>query len=170
VPFEVDDTIVRGLDYYTRTVFELHCDRLGAQSQIGGGGRYDGLIEQLGGPSTPAMGWALGVERVALALDGSGGGEEPARDGVFIVAGDDERERALSLAVDLRRAGIRADLDLAGRAQKGQMKQADRTGSRYALFLEAQGEGGSANLRDLETGDQRAVDVSRLTEELVDAP
>jgi histidyl-tRNA synthetase len=162
VPFEVDDTVVRGLDYYTRTVFELHCDRLGAQSQIGGGGRYDGLIEQLGGPPTPAMGWALGVERVGLALDEGDTGEEAARDGVFIVADDSERDRALSLAVELRRAGIRADLDLAGRSQKGQMKQADRSGSRYALFLEGSG----ANLRDLETGDQRAVDPDRLTEEL----
>ena len=69
VPYEVDPTMVRGLDYYTRTVFELHCDRLGAQSQVGGGGRYDGLIEQLGGPRTPAIGWAIGIERVALALD-----------------------------------------------------------------------------------------------------
>ncbi len=73
VPYEVDPTMVRGLDYYTRTVFELHCDSLGAQSQVGGGGRYDGLIEQLGGPPTPAIGWAIGIERVALAL------EEPER-------------------------------------------------------------------------------------------
>ena len=69
VPYEVDATMVRGLDYYTRTVFELHCDRLGAQSQVGGGGRYDGLIEQLGGPPTPAIGWALGVERLGLAIE-----------------------------------------------------------------------------------------------------
>ena len=74
VPYEVDATMVRGLDYYTRTVFELHCDRLGAQSQVGGGGRYDGLIEQLGGPPTPANGWALGIDRLALAL---GEPEEP---------------------------------------------------------------------------------------------
>ena len=102
VPYEVDATMVRGLDYYTRTVFELHCDRLGAQSQVGGGGRYDGLIEQLGGPPTPAIGWALGVERLALALD------EPERQpevDVFIAADEGSRERALGLAIELRRAG-----------------------------------------------------------------
>ena len=149
VPYEVDATMVRGLDYYTRTVFELHCDRLGAQSQVGGGGRYDGLIEQLGGPPTPAIGWALGVERLALALD------EPERQpevDVFIVADEGSRERALGLAIELRRAGIAADLDLAGRSSKGQMKQADRSGAKRAVILE----GDAASLRDMETGEQRA--------------
>ena len=159
VPYEVDATMVRGLDYYTRTVFELHCDRLGAQSQVGGGGRYDGLIEQLGGPHTPAIGWALGVERLALALD------EPERQpevDVFIAADEGSRERALGLAIELRRAGIAADLDLAGRSSKGQMKQADRSGAKRAVILE----GDKASLRDLESGEQRDVDQGRLVEEI----
>ena len=159
VPYEVDATMVRGLDYYTRTVFELHCDRLGAQSQVGGGGRYDGLIEQLGGPPTPAIGWALGVERLALALD------EPERQpevDVFIAADEGSRERALGLAIELRRAGIAADLDLAGRSSKGQMKQADRSGAKRAVILE----GDATSLREMETGEQRQVDPDRLVEEI----
>jgi histidyl-tRNA synthetase len=159
VPYEMDDTLVRGLDYYTRTVFELHSAALGAQSQVGGGGRYDGLIEQLGGPPTPAIGWALGVERIALAM----GETEPERAvDVFIVAGDEDRERALELAIELRRAGIAADLDLAGRSSKGQMKQADRSGAAHAVILE----GGQASLRDMGSGEQRDVDTAKLAEEL----
>ena len=159
VPYEVDPTMVRGLDYYTRTVFELHCDRLGAQSQVGGGGRYDGLIEQLGGPPTPAIGWAIGIERVALARD------EPERQpevDVFIVAEGDSRDRALALATELRRAGVAADLDLAERSQKGQMKQADRSGAARTLILDGDG----ATLREMESGEQRAVDPARVVQEL----
>jgi histidyl-tRNA synthetase len=167
VAYDIDPTLVRGLDYYTRTVFEFECDRLGAQSGIGGGGRYDGLIEQLGGPPTPGCGWALGVDRIALALepDGevSGEGADEARDGVFVVAEDDGRERALALVTELRRAGIAADLDLAGRAIKGQMKQADRVGARYALFLSGEAK---ANLRDMSSGEEREIDPATLVETL----
>jgi len=160
VAYDVDPTLVRGLDYYTRTVFEFECERLGAQSGIGGGGRYDGLVEQLGGPATPANGWALGIERVALAL---GGDEEASVPDVFIVAAsDEERARALALATELRRAGRAADLDLAGRAVKGQMKQADRSGARYALILD--GEGG--RLREMSSGAEREIDPADAVEEL----
>ncbi len=159
VPYKVDPTMVRGLDYYTRTVFELHCARLGAQSQVGGGGRYDGLIEQLGGPRTPAIGWAIGIERVALAMDEP---ERPPQVEVFIVAEDGQRERALELATELRRAGVPADLDLAGRSQKGQMKQADRSGASRTLILDGDG----ATLRDMGSGEQRPVDPARVVEEL----
>ena len=159
VNYGIDPTLVRGLDYYTRTVFEFECDRLGAQSGVGGGGRYDGLVEQLGGPATPACGWAIGVERIALAL---GEGEPAAREGVFIVAGEDAREEALALAVELRRAGVRADLDLAGRAAKGQMKQADRSGAAHAVILEGQ----RATVRDLDSGEEREVDPGGLVDEL----
>jgi histidyl-tRNA synthetase len=160
VPYAVDATMVRGLDYYTRTVFELHCERLGAQSQVGGGGRYDELIEALGGPPTPAAGWALGIERVALALDEP---ERAAGVDVFIVAEPESRERALELAIELRRAGIAADLDLAGRSNKGQMKQADRSGASRAVILES---GGVAQLREMESGEQRQVEVARLAQEI----
>jgi histidyl-tRNA synthetase len=163
VSYEVDATLVRGLDYYTRTVFEFECERLGAQSGIGGGGRYDGLIELLGGPPTPANGWALGVDRIALALgEGDPDGGEAERQGVFVVAEDAERDSALALVTELRRAGIRADLELAGRATKGQMKQADRSGARYALLLGK----GKATLRDLSSGEEREVDPATLAETL----
>ena len=165
VSYEIDPTLVRGLDYYTRTLFEFDCERLGAQSGIGGGGRYDGLIEQLGGPATPGCGWALGLDRIALALEGQarGGGpaEEPAD--LFIVADDSERERALSLATELRRAGLSADLDLAGRGIKGQMKQADRIGARHALILSGES---TATLRDMTSGEEREVDLATVAETL----
>jgi histidyl-tRNA synthetase len=160
VAYDLDPTLVRGIDYYTRTVFEFESEGLGAQSGVGGGGRYDGLIEQLGGPATPANGWALGVERVALAL---GEGAEAAGPLVFIVAEGEQRERALVIATELRRAGLAAELDLGGRAIKGQMRQADRSGARHALILE----GASAPvLRDMRSGEQREIDPGRLAEEL----
>jgi histidyl-tRNA synthetase len=160
VAYELDAALVRGLDYYTRTVFEFECERLGAQSGVAGGGRYDGLIEQLGGPPTPGVGWAAGVERIALAL---GEQQEPERDGVFVVADDDSRDKALALVTELRRAGLAADLDLAGRGAKGQMKQADRSGARTALILQADGR---ALLRDLDSGEQREIEAARAVEEL----
>jgi len=161
VAYVIDPTLVRGLDYYTRTIFSFVCDRLGAQSEIGGGGRYDGLIEQLGGPATPAVGFAAGIERILLALDE----EVPAagRDAFVAVADPGQRERAVVLAVELRHAGLSAEVDLAGRGLKGQLKHADRVGARRVLILE---EGGGAQLRDMETGEQRAVDPGNLVDEM----
>jgi histidyl-tRNA synthetase len=160
VDYELDGTLVRGLDYYTRTVFEFHCETLGAQSQIGGGGRYDRLVEELGGPPTPAAGWAAGIERILLAVGGEG---EPPRSDVFIVAPDGQRERALALATELRHAGLRTELDLADRSLKGQMRHADRVGARWAVILDEQG---TATLRDMGTGEQREVDPAGLAEEI----
>ena len=163
VSYALDGTLVRGLDYYTRTVFEFTCDRLGAQSGIGGGGRYDGLVEQLGGPATPANGWAAGVERIVLALEEA----EPTADrDVFVAASEGQRDQALALVTALRRAGLRAELDLAGRSMKGQMKQADRVGARHAVILD---EDGGAALRDMSSGEQREVDPGRVAEELAGA-
>jgi histidyl-tRNA synthetase len=161
VEYRIDPTLVRGLDYYTRTIFSFVCSELGAQSEVGGGGRYDGLIEQLGGPPTPAIGWAAGIERILLALDE---GEEAAgRDAFLAVADDTQRRRALALAGELRRAGLSVEVDLAGRGLKGQLKHADRIGARSVLILEADG---AAQLRDMASGEQRPVDPSRLLEEI----
>ncbi len=160
IAYELDGALVRGLDYYTRTVFEFHCGRLGAQSQVAGGGRYDGLIELLGGPPTPACGWAAGVERILLALDGRQ--PSPAPD-VFVAAADGQRERALALATQIRHAGLRAELDLGGRGLKGQMRHADRLGAAKAVIL---GEEGEMQLRDMRSGEQREIEVERLLEEL----
>ena len=161
VSYVVDPTLVRGLDYYTRTIFSFVCDALGAQSEIGGGGRYDGLIEQLGGPATPAVGFAAGIERILLALDE----EVPAagRDAFIAVADPGQRQRAMTLAVELRRAGLAVEVDLAGRSLKSQIKHADRIGAARVLILEADG---SAQLRDMETGEQRAGDPGKLLGEM----
>ncbi len=161
VAYVVDPTLVRGLDYYTRTIFSFVCDALGAQSEIGGGGRYDGLIEQLGGAPTPAVGFAAGIERILLALDE----EVPAagRDAFIAIADPGQRERAMALAVELRHAGLSAEVDLGGRGLKGQLKHADRLGARRVLILEADG---SAQLRDMTTGEQRPADPGKLLEEM----
>jgi histidyl-tRNA synthetase len=160
--YELDGTLVRGLDYYTRTVFEFHCDRLGAQSQVAGGGRYDRLVELLGGPRTPANGWAAGVERILMALEAAQGPDGPARD-VFVAADEGQRERALALVTELRRAGLSAELDLVGRGLKGQLRHADRIGARQTLILEADG---AAQLRDMAAGEQRPVDPANVVAEL----
>jgi histidyl-tRNA synthetase len=160
VQYQLDGSLVRGLDYYTRTVFSFESDRLGAQTEVAGGGRYDGLVELLGGPATPAAGWACGIERCLLALD-QHGGVPPVE--VFVAAPDGQRENALGLVFELRRAGIAADLDLAGRSFKGQMKQADRSGADVALILD---ENGTATARDMDTGEQRPVALNRVIEEL----
>ncbi len=159
VDYTLDGSLVRGLDYYNRTVFEFACDRLGAQSGIGGGGRYDGLVELLGGPATPAVGWAAGIERILLAMKTP---PEPERIDVFVVASED-RAKAFGLVAELREAGLAADLDLAGRSFKGQMKQADRSGARHAVILEPDG---TAKLRDMTSGEQREVDPAALAAEL----
>jgi histidyl-tRNA synthetase len=161
VPYAIDGALVRGLDYYTRTIFTFDCDVLGAQSELGGGGRYDGLIEQLGGPATPAVGWACGIERILLALD-----EEvaaPGRDAFVAIAAESQRQRAAVLTRELRRAGLSAEVDLAGRGLKGQLKHADRLGARRVLIL---AEDGSAQLRDMESGEQRPADAANLVGEL----
>jgi histidyl-tRNA synthetase len=159
VAYTLDGSLVRGLDYYTRTIFEFICDRLGAQSGVAGGGRYDGLIELLGGPPTPAIGWAAGIERILLALGEEGERPAPA---VFVAAAErEQRGRAMAIVTELRRAGHAAELDLAGRSLKGQLKQADRLGVRRTLILDAEG---SAQLRDMESGEQREIDPARAAE------
>jgi histidyl-tRNA synthetase len=161
ISYVVDPTLVRGLDYYTRTIFSFVCDALGAQSEVGGGGRYDGLIEQLGGPATPAVGWAVGVERILLALDEE---DAPAgRDAFVAIADPGQRQRAMALVVELRHAGMAAEIDLAGRGLKGQLKHAHRIGARQVLILEADG---TAQLRAMDTGEQRPVDTGNLVDEM----
>jgi histidyl-tRNA synthetase len=146
-PYQVDSALVRGLDYYTRTVFELESERLGSQAALGGGGRYDRLVEELGGPPTPGVGWAAGIERILLAS-----GDEPERrPGVYIaLAKRGLTDEALSLARRLRDQGIRAEFEQAGRSLRGQLKQADRVGARMTVIL-----GDSVDVRDMQSGDQR---------------
>lgn len=162
VEWEDAPRLVRGLDYYTRTAFEFVHDGLGAQSAIGGGGRYDGLSESIGGPAMPSVGWALGVERTALALESEGRDTTiGASCSVFVVPlGDDAARRAFTLVTLLRRAGVATDLSFGGRGVKGAMKSADRSGADYAVILgDRDLEAGVVQLKDLRTGDQSAVPI-----------
>jgi histidyl-tRNA synthetase len=161
VSYSLDPSLVRGLDYYTRTIFSFVCEGLGAQSEVGGGGRYDGLVEQLGGPPTPAIGWAAGIERILLALDEEA--EPASRDFFVAIADPEQRGRAMAIVAELRHAGRSAETDLAGRSLKGQIRQADRVGARQTLILEADG---SAQVRDMQSGEQRAIDPGKAVEEL----
>jgi len=171
VAYEVDATLVRGLDYYTRTVFEFTSDALGAQSGVGGGGRYDGLIESLGGPSAPGMGWAAGIERIMLAgasspaaegersqPGGGAGAPHPALAPVELyVALEGSRERVRGAAFELlaqaRSAGLSAQMDLGGRSLKGQLGHADALGARYVAIVGEQ----RTVLKDMQGGGQEEL-------------
>lgn len=151
LPYEIDGSLVRGLDYYTRTVFEFTSDALGAQSGVGGGGRYDGLAEQLGAAHVPGMGWAAGVERILLAAE-ERPVPEPVCDLFIVLAGDVRtlRPGAIALAAEARKAGVATQVELAGRSVKGQFKQAARLKARYVAVLGDDG----IELKDMESGEQ----------------
>ena len=136
----IDPTLVRGLDYYTRTTFEFVGPDENANSAICGGGRYDALVETIGGPPTPGIGFGAGLERLLLALENEGITAEPARLDVFIVVGEDApRVSVLPVLAELRRGGLSADVDYAGRSFKGQMTQAGRTAARTVVIVRADG-------------------------------
>lgn len=162
--YVIDGTLVRGFDYYTRTTFEYECARLGAQKGIGGGGRYDGLVEEIGGPATPAIGFGTGMERIVLALESGGAGAQaPGSDVFFMVLDDAGRPAAVSAIHALRRCGLSADMDYAGRKAKGQMKQAARLGARLAVIIGPEElAAGTATVRDMLSGDQEQVALGAL--------
>ncbi|MEU6993431.1 histidine--tRNA ligase [Streptomyces sp. NPDC046465] len=165
VAFEDDEKLVRGLDYYTRTTFEFVHDGLGSQSAVGGGGRYDGLSEMIGGPSLPSVGWALGVDRTVLALEAEGVELAiPAATSVFAVPLGDEARRVLFAKVtELRRAGIAADFSFGGKGLKGAMKNANRSGARFTVVAgERDLAEGVVQLKDMESGEQEAVAVDEI--------
>jgi histidyl-tRNA synthetase len=166
VSFEMAPRLVRGLDYYTRTAFEYTAGGLGAQNAIGGGGRYDGLAEALGGPSVPGIGFALGIDRIRIAA-GEPEVAHPNVDVYVVALGDEASQRSFELVTRLRAAGVGADLDLMGRGMKGQMKDADRSGARWAVILgEDEIAQGTATIRDLSTGEQRTVAYDEVEVEL----
>ena len=156
--------LVRGLDYYTRTTFEFNSDRLGAQSGVGGGGRYDGLVEMIGGQPTPGVGWGSGLERITLAMREQ---EAPAHaPDVFVVSFTDEaRASAFGVAHALRTAGLSAELDLAGRSPKGQLKQAGRGGAPFAVLCGLDElAAGAVRLRTMDGGGEEDVPVAGLAD------
>jgi len=158
ITYELDPTLVRGLDYYTRTLFEFESAELGAQSGVAGGGRYDRLVEELGGPATPACGWAAGVERMLLAA-----GELPTAPMIvdlFVARADaGGAEPGFQLARQARQAGLQAQLELGQRSLKGQLKHADRLGARYVAILAG---GQPASLKDMESGEQQEMAVDQV--------
>ncbi|MHB1141022.1 MAG: histidine--tRNA ligase [Sulfuricaulis sp.] len=169
VSYTVNPRLVRGLDYYTRTVFEWTTDRLGAQSAVCAGGRYDGLVEQLGGKSTPAAGFAIGMERLAELLALRGEAPQAVRThGYLILLGEAAETQGLKLSENLRNAGLRIECNCGGGGLKAQLKRADRSGARHALLLgEEEVRHGSVTIKDLRDGAQRTVAQSELTDLLL---
>ena len=151
VDYELVPTLVRGLDYYTRTTFEFKDEAIGAKDTICGGGRYDGLIEEIGGPATPAIGFGAGIERLLLSI-GDRREERDAVDVFFVVADDASRTRVMPLLAELRRRGVRADADYAGRSVKGQLTQANRLGAGRTVIVD----GTKAVVRQSGTADWEA--------------
>jgi histidyl-tRNA synthetase len=168
IAYEEDPMLVRGFDYYTKTVFEFSCDRLGAQSGIGGGGRYNGLVQELGGPDTPGIGFGSGLERITLALEAAGAGEEDGALDCYIAIPDDELRIALMpLLRRLRAAGVRCDSDLRGRSLKAMLRQAAGLRARRTVIIgPREHAAGVATVRDMATGDQREVPLDQLVEAL----
>lgn len=162
VAFEDDEKLVRGLDYYTRTTFEFVHDGLGSQSAVGGGGRYDGLSEMIGGPALPSVGWALGVDRTVLALEAEGVELDiPSATSVFAVALGAAKPVLFGLVTELRRAGVAADISYGGKGLKGAMKDANRSGARFAVVAgDRDLEEGVVQLKDMESGEQTPVPVA----------
>ena len=152
--------LVRGLDYYTRTIYEFDHPLLGAQSGIGGGGRYDGLSEEIGGPPLPGIGYAVGVDRIVLAMEAEGlTGAATSGTQVFgVPIGDDARRIVLRLVTSLRRAGVTADMVFGERGMKGSLKAADRSGASYAVLIgEREEERDVVLIKDLRNGEQVEV-------------
>lgn len=177
IPFIEEPKLVRGLDYYTRTVFEVQADAgLGAQNAIGGGGRYDGLMEQFGGRPTPGIGFALGFERTLLAVEAAGASvPSPARAEVYVAAVDESvRPQAFALTARLRDARVAAECDHQSRSLKAQFKQADRLGARFvAIMGPDEVEAGQVTVRDMGTKEETRVDleeVVRWTHDSLESP
>ena len=169
IPYEVDPGIVRGLDYYTKTAFEFVSDKLGSQSTVCGGGRYDHLVEELGGPDTPGVGFGLGIERLLLILEASGtdipGNKAP--DVLVCGLGSGAQETALRMAAELRKNGLSVITDVMERSLKAQMKYADRLDARYVVVIgEDELARGSAVLRSMEDSSQEEVKLDDLKDKL----
>lgn len=159
IPYTVNSSMVRGLDYYTRTTFELITDALGAQSAVGAGGRYDGLIKQLGGPDLPGIGFAMGIERLVLMLQQQESNLCQPQGDLFIAAlGEKARKMGFAMAHGLRRLGVQVLMDYAGASLKSQMKQAGKHNSRFAMIIgDDEIDKGEAVLRNMLTRDQDAI-------------
>lgn len=169
----VNERLVRGLDYYTRTTFEFLNPALGSQNAVAGGGRYDGLVEEIGGPPTPAIGFAIGEERILASLAaGPARQEGPSYTGVYVAtAGAEAFPAAFELVQTLRRHGLRAAVDLEARSLKGQLRQANKDRYRYSVILGSDELArGEATLKDMVSGEQRAVPLGEVVDRLTRLP
>jgi histidyl-tRNA synthetase len=168
VTFTLEPRLVRGLDYYTRTTFEFTAPGLGAQNTVGAGGRYDGLAELLGGGALPGIGFALGVDRIALALEAATEDEELRGLDVFVAAASDAaRKAALLVATRLRERGVSADLDFMGRSLRSQLTQANRAKARWAVVIgDRELAEGNVTLRNMTTGEETSIPEKDLAERL----
>ena len=169
ISYVLNPRMVRGLDYYTGTTFEFVHDLLGAQSGIGGGGRYDGLMEQLGGQSLSGIGFGLGVDRALLAAEAEGviGADEFASDLFIIPLGEAAKVQALTIAADLRKADKIVEIAFGDRALKGAMKGADKSGATYVIVLgESEISSGTVELKEMKTGQTRSVKIGSLLQSL----
>lgn len=171
IPFKVDPSIVRGLDYYNRTAFEFVCtsEKLGAQATISGGGRYDKLVEDLGGPATPAVGFAAGIERLTILLEEVKDKLKTYVDICFINADEAGKVKTLQLCQMLRSRGIRAEMDLDNKSFKAQMKRANKLEARYVMILgQSEIDNNVAILKKMETGEQEDILLTQIEQELKD--
>lgn len=169
IDYKVDKNIVRGLDYYTKTVFEFVSDNIGAQGTVCGGGRYDGLIEACGGNPTPGIGFAIGMERLLLAMESQGIEiAKPEGIDVFIATiGDKAQKYAEKMVYDLRKEGLSAEKDLMGKSLKAQMKYADKMGAKHCVVLgDDEIDTDKAVLKNMETGDQKEISLDTLIDRL----
>jgi histidyl-tRNA synthetase len=168
IPFVINPCLVRGLDYYTHTAFEFQIDALGAQSTICGGGRYDGLISELGGPDTPAVGWAIGLERLVLVMQQQQSASPQAGADIYCAArGADAEAQALEIAQRLRQAGFAVEVDLSGSAFGKQLKRADRSGAPLSLILgEEEAANSAVQLKWLTSGEQANLSQSELFDQI----
>jgi histidyl-tRNA synthetase len=170
IEYEIDAGIVRGLDYYTKTAFEFVSDAVGAQGTLCGGGRYDKLIEEVGGPAMAGVGFGLGIERLLLAIGDAGAyvGEREVPTAFIAYVGEAPKEAALKLIAELHKAGISAIMDDIGRGMKQQIKYADRSGAKYAVIIgDDELAAGEAALRDMSTGEQERVALDALSARLI---
>lgn len=169
IEYKVNPKIVRGLDYYTKTAFEFVTTRIGAQGTVCGGGRYDGLVEEVGGPSTPGVGWGMGKERILMTMEACGADiPEPEKTEVFIAfMGEEPKRYALKLMHELRSKGVSAEMDVMGRNFKNQFKLANRIGAAKTVIIgENELTSGRLQIKDMESGDQIEISISDIMEEL----
>ena len=169
IDYEIDPTIVRGLDYYTKTAFEFVTEKIGAQGTVCGGGRYDNLMYEIGEQDVPGVGFGLGIERLLLLMENIGVEipEPEAMDALIVVLGEDARTMGLKITNELREKRLKVEMDLMERNIKGQMKHADRLGVRYAVVIgDDEILNGEAQVRDMRISEQMSVPFSKLYEKL----